>query len=75
MMMTKYCADVVRPFLQKNFDIIHGNSDTDQMLRTILTYYNNFFLRLYVGVCNKIIFCCSFHTFFSVEVSFRNDYP
>ena len=33
----KYCAAVVRPFLKRNLDIIHGTSDTKQMLRTILT--------------------------------------
>ena len=33
----KYCAAVVRPFLKRNLDIIHGTSDTELMLRTILT--------------------------------------
>ena len=33
----KYCAAVVRPFLKRNIDIIHGTSDTELMLRTILT--------------------------------------
>ena len=32
----KYCAAVVRPFLKRNFDI-RGTSDTELMLRTILT--------------------------------------
>ena len=33
----KYCAAVVRPFLKRNLDIIRGTSDTELMLRTILT--------------------------------------
>ena len=33
----KYCAAVVRHFLKRNLDIIHGTSDTELMLRTILT--------------------------------------
>ena len=33
----KYCAAVVRPFLKRNIDIIRGTSDTELMLRTILT--------------------------------------
>ena len=38
----KYCAAVVRPFLKRNLDIIRGTSDTELMLRTILTscYYD-----------------------------------
>ena len=33
----KYCAAVVWPFLKRNLDIIRGTSDTELMLRTILT--------------------------------------